>query len=856
MKKRMISFLAFLLVFTMVLPVLPLGNAQVASAATKPSLSVTSKTIIGVDGTFTVNLRNAGSNVKSLLWYTKDEDVAVVEATSDPATAKVTAVGKGTTYIRCRITYKNGTKVFPSAKVTVKIPATNVKISNAQDDALNNNRHVIAVGEKFDFNRTVTPSNTDMKVYWSIENGDDGTQYATVNSSGLVTGVKPGFIRLSAVAAFNKAGIATSEIKDTINLEIVAKTVGVKSVILEDTTTLKITFDSAIKANTVIDTNNKLLDSISITPKTDSNNVTANALGTLKGTLTADGKILTITSQNNFNGLYGLQLSSAIQGIDGTALQEYFENLELYDKTSPTFKEYTLDPTGLKVTIHFTEAMDFTAMDITSVSALASGKTLQTATTSLLSLEANYVKSADKKSLTIDLTSMPAVDQNTMLAVNISGIKDLAGNYPVQYPMTVYFTTDTTPKPQARLLYIQRTAYDKLTATFDRPIKSTGTLLINNSEMPVGTIDAEDPTKVHYTLSASSVLLTGVQTVQIGFWNGYNVNPSDTSANVMTTRGVDFTVDKTLPYIINTALTNEIISGVATNVLTLTFNKKVSLLSDTGTFVSSLVTTNNDRYSNKLISYTATTDDTKVILYLNNDQVALSGVYTISIPTAFVKDLYMNYNAITSITMVKEATSANVLPAPKSVAQVTGNPNMIEVYFEQKVDEASSQNLSNYYITGVSLASAVLIDNNDTGARIRLTVQPGTITASTVYSVTIKGIKGYNNAYSEMAVYQTPMYLYENVAPTLTSVKFTYPSTITYTFNETLIGTPSFQVLQGTTDLASGATISGNTIIITLKQAPSLSSTMLVVPTQTSIVTDAVGNTASIYTRSITPTIN
>ncbi|MDF2473173.1 MAG: hypothetical protein K0R21_955, partial [Anaerocolumna sp.] len=41
MKKRMISFLAFLLVFTMVLPVLPLGNAQVASAATKPSLSVT-----------------------------------------------------------------------------------------------------------------------------------------------------------------------------------------------------------------------------------------------------------------------------------------------------------------------------------------------------------------------------------------------------------------------------------------------------------------------------------------------------------------------------------------------------------------------------------------------------------------------------------------------------------------------------------------------------------------------------------------------------------------------------------------------------------------------------------------------
>jgi hypothetical protein len=856
MKKRMISFMAFLLVFTMILPVLPLGKVQVASGATKPSLSVSSKTIIGVDGTFTVNLRNAGSNVKSLFWYTKNEDVAVVEATGDQTSAKVTAVGKGTTYIRCRVTYKNGTKAFPQVKVTVKIPATKVEISNAQDDALNNNRHVIAVGDKFDFNRRVLPSNSDMKVYWVIDNGKDGTQYATVNSAGLVTGLKPGIVQLRAVAAFSKADIETSIIDDAINIEIVPKTVGVKSVKLEDTTTLKITFDSAIKIDSVIGANNKLLDSVTITAKTDTNNVTANPLGTLSATLSVDGKVLTITSQNNFNGLYGLQLSDSIKGIDGTSLQEYYENLQLYDKTAPAYKDFTLDPTGLKVTINFTEAMDFTAMDITSVSMLEAGKTPQAATTSLLSIETNYVKSADRKSLTIDLTSMPLVDQNKMFAVNISGIKDLAGNYPVQYPMTVYLSTDTTPKPQATLISITRTAYDKLTASFNRPIKTAGTLLINSSDMPMGNIDPEDPTKVHYTLTANSLLLTGLQSVQIGFWNGYNVSPTDNSANAMRTVSVDFTVDRTPPYIIQTALTNEIINGVATNVLTLTYNKKVTLLSDTGTFVSSLVTTNNDRYSNKLISYTATTQDTKVILYLNNEQVAQSGIYTISIPTAFVKDLYMNYNVAASVSMVKEATAANVLPAPKSVTQLTGTPSIIEVFFEQKVDEASAQNLANYYIAGVSLASAVLVDNNDAGARIRLNVQPGTITASTVYPITIKGVKGYNNSYSEMSEYKAPMYLYENVAPTLTGVTFTYPSTITYTFSETLTGTPSFQVIQGTTDLASGATISGNTIIITLKQAPSLSSTMLVVPTQTNSVKDSSGNIATIITRSISPTVN
>lgn len=654
MKDRMFRYMAVILIFIMAFQILPIGVIPVVSAATNPSLSVKSKTVIGTDSSFTVRLLNPGKNIKRMTWYSQDDEIAMIEPMNDPKVAKVTTVGKGVTNVKCKITYKNGSIKRPACKVTVKIAATNIKINNAQDDELNNNRHVIAVGENYDFNYDITPDNANDNVYWVIDNGNDGVVHASVTTDGIVTGLKTGFVRLTTIASFPGNDIYSSRVTDTINIEIVPKTVGVKGVNLVDTTTLIVTFDNPIDASTVIGSNNQLLDSVVITPKTNSNNVVANSLGVLKAYLSADGKTLTIRSQYNFDGIYSIKLTSNIKGKDGSQLQEYFDNLELEDNTPPAFKDYQMDATGLKITLNFTEPMDFTNMIILNPRVVDVGKDMLSSTYAILEQEANYKISEDKKSLTIDLTYMATSDRNKTFAVNLSNIKDLAGNYPISYPLTIYFSTDTTLKPQARLLSVARTNYNTLTATYDRPILSVGTLLVNNNEYLQGKVDQNDPTKVNYTLSAYSVSLSGIQKVYIGYWNGYNVNPDDTSANAMFERNVDFTVDKTAPLLIGKEVKKDTINGVETQVITFSYNKDITLIAQSGTFTSYLITINNVVYTNKSLEYTASASGSKVTVLIRSDQMTEGGTYTITIPSNFVRDQFMNISNATTVSVTKE----------------------------------------------------------------------------------------------------------------------------------------------------------------------------------------------------------
>ncbi|MDF2590341.1 MAG: hypothetical protein K0S41_4184, partial [Anaerocolumna sp.] len=510
MRKRLTRWLALMLVIILALPILPVIKVD---AATKASLSMSSKTLVGVGATVSLSLKNVKTaNVKRATWYTQDEDVAIV----DVKTGKVTAVGKGSTYIKCKITYKNGKVERPYCKVTVKIPATAVTINNAKDTEENNNRHVIVVGESYDFNATLTPSNANDQVYWFVDNQN----FASVDKNGVVRGLKPGIVRLTAKASLTASGAAKSQIDYGINIEIVSKTARVISTVLTDTTTLVVNFSNPIDASTVIGTGGKLLDNIVITAKTDDSGATANGLGTLTGTLSSDGKTLTIKSTNTFNGSYAIHFLSNIKTTDGIALLDYYENLDLKDNTKPSFVNWTVDDTGLIVSLNFSEVMDFSALAVTDPKVVTTGQTALTSTLTMISLKDNYVASKDGKSLTIDLTNMPSIDRNKMFAVNLSGIKDKAGNYPAAYPLTVYFMADTSPKPQARVITITRSGYNTLTATFDRSIKTPGRVLLSNGEWIQGVVDATDNKKVNFTLSAAAVLLTGMQKVSIGMWDG------------------------------------------------------------------------------------------------------------------------------------------------------------------------------------------------------------------------------------------------------------------------------------------------------------------------------------------------
>lgn len=244
---------------------------------------------------------------------------------------------------------------------------------------------------------------------------------------------------------------------------------------------MTITFDNAVEESTVLD-GTSLSDSVSIKAMTDKKGKTADALGDLTGSLSSDGKVLSIVSENAFNGLYGLHLSDSIKTTGGTALTEYYKNLELYDTKPPYYKNYKIDDTGLVVTLEFSKPMDFSKMAISKVSLVKSNQTAETATLNYLKTKTNYVKSDDNKFLTIDLSDIDTDDQNKTFSVVFSGLKDKNGNYPSNSVITAYVATDTTEKSQAKLKTLTRTGYNTLTATFTRSIKIPGDIELSNGK--------------------------------------------------------------------------------------------------------------------------------------------------------------------------------------------------------------------------------------------------------------------------------------------------------------------------------------------------------------------------------------
>ncbi|MDF2951982.1 MAG: hypothetical protein K0S18_1565, partial [Anaerocolumna sp.] len=263
--------------------------------------------------------------------------------------------------------------------------------------------------------------------------------------------------------------------------------------------------------------------------------------------------------------------------------------------------------------------------------------------------------------------NMSTADLNKEMSVKLYNIKDLAGNSIVNDPITVVFKTDNTLKPQAKLVSLERIEYNKLTATFDKPIKTPGLIVVNN-ESVTGVINSSDLTKVNYTISAAAAQLTGYQKVYIGYWDSYNVLPNDTSADVLTEKYVNFSVNNLLP-----------------------------------------------------------------------------------------------------------------LPAPVSVAQTTNDNNAITVQFNHMLDETTAENKSNYTIAGVVITSAELT-NTITGGTVKLTLQPGSLQTTKTYTLTVAGVKGYNNSYREMNPYQVSLYLKENTAPELISYNYVHPNSIVLTF--------------------------------------------------------------------------
>lgn len=180
MKKKVALLLAFALVFSFVFS----ENAALA-APKKPKLNV-KKLNMTVGGTFQIRLYNLKKKQK-VTYASSDIEVATVKAdSSNKKRAVISALSVGSSTITA--TVKKGKKVVRTLKCKVKVSPSAVSIKFMKRQAR------LGVGQKMRLETIIKP-NTSMEQ--PVFKSDD-PNIATVNSRGLITGISPGTVTITA----------------------------------------------------------------------------------------------------------------------------------------------------------------------------------------------------------------------------------------------------------------------------------------------------------------------------------------------------------------------------------------------------------------------------------------------------------------------------------------------------------------------------------------------------------------------------------------------------------------------------------------------------------------------------------
>ncbi len=818
MRKFFKRNLALFLAAMLLVPVFWSGNIVAASAAASPELSKTKLEFKDIGEKYDLNIKNKVAKSK-YSWTTTNKAVATVASNG-----LVTAVGKGTASIRCKITYSNKkTKLLScSVTVTVAVPANGISITNAP---LKDGAFQLTIGNSHDFETALTPVGTTDTTYWYIDGGDQECIRIDDAQAGKVTAMKAGKVslRVRACKSATKEAAALSGIDTTVIIEVVAPTATVKTAEITNSNQITVVFDSPIQQSTVIGTNSKLTDNITITPLMNTKKVMSNDPGTLSPSLSTDLKTLTITSANLLEGEYRISISSGVKTDKGVALADFIKNMSYVDAIPPYITGVAPDDSGVIVTITFSEPIDFTNFKVSDAQLTSSSsEPANSLTIGILNNKFNYIISQDKKSLRVDLSGIAANDFGKAFSVIISGIKDFSGNVPTNAYLIANMFTDKSLKPQAQLMTVERTSYLTLTATFNRGVQIGGILQIDGGSMIPGIVDVTDNKKVNYTMTEYDAKLTGIRNVSLSGWKSYNVVATDTTGLMPVTRAVNFEVDRTVPILNGYEFDN------TTSILTMKYNEEVSLSLVTGAFTARLVTPSQYITNDNNIMYTNVThNEGKNIIKLKLTNMNVLGFYSFELKQGFVTDNFKNLSGGSTVT-INNSNGGTELPGPFRVSQSETNPNQIILEFANMLDVASAQNVNNYSITGVTLVSAVIMNNSNTGATVYLNVLDGTIDVSVERQLKISGVMGSNGSYSAITSFTKSVVLKDNKKPILLGdpeFDRNVRNVVKLNFNEEIKGSLTVSVTQITNSstsvpITNTVTISDKVARINLSTVP------------------------------------
>jgi trimeric autotransporter adhesin len=580
---------------------------------------------------------------------------------------------------------------------------------------------------------------------------------------------------------------------------------------------------------------------------TDANKNVDSASDTITGSLSADGKTLTLTvdaaSAKYFDGTYAVTVSDAVKATDGKALTAYAGTFTTKDQTSPTVSNVSYNTITNKIEVTFSEPI--------------------TAVPDVVRLNGEPVTSVGFVSGTnqtkIEFAKPSSVAAGSTATLYVAGAKDAANNTVTPYTGNVTITNDASALQVTSVTQISsnkvKVVFNKSLASDNTTIDGALSVIIDGTLVNTGDVTAALDTT---DTSNKTVIVTfgGSYTTPNYFYGSSATSKAVTlvfADNVITdvfgkklaatTQSITMTKDAAGPQLVSAKVAS---NGTDIEV---TFDEEIAATGDT----AKIVLRKDGVALNTVASATrkgATGDDAKVLVITPATADLVSGklpagTYTVRLEAGAIKDAHTNDNAVATATVSKAATTTD-LTATIANQTVSGSavPNVFEVTFSEDVTAASALNLANYTLDGAALPSGTdIYFKNGAANRTVVIVLPNNsinIGSTTTPASAILDVKNVQTSTGKTVVAKSgTVKVKDNTAATLQSATLVGNNILKLTFNENISASfanvadilDDIQISNGTTTFAAGdathtVSVSGKDLVITITPGTSNWSTV------------------------------
>lgn len=484
--------------------------------------------------------------------------------------------------------------------------------------------------------------------------------------------------------------------------------------------------------------------------------------GVITGSLSEDGKVLTITTKNTLLKRYDVVIDN-VKTTDGKVVAKYDKTIIVEeDKKAPTITS-TEQISPNKVKINFSEPVKAN-----------NSATLKYDNNTPVN-GASIVIPAGATSVIVDL-SASKVEVNKTITVTFAGLQDQVGNLISTADSTVKVMKKEADGISPVVSSITQTGVKTFSIKFSKDlaekpkVEVSGDYIVNTVEKVSGseysvTVDKVLKGKLHVTVSDYKDLSSQegkLEVKEVEFIEDTTA-PTITSSKKVTLNGVEY---------LELAFDNEVTEGD---------------IVVGGKYVKNHITYD---VADKTVAAVYASDSNKKLLYVPLKEFAVeeNAVYNINIISSTVKSLsgVAFTNTTTSFTRGKDSlTNTNKLSAP-TITQLTNDT--VTVTFNQEVDGASATNIANYTIAGAEIEDAVLAPYADSTKTqvLTLNLKKDSNNFTGKRNITVENVKALNSSVTMDRYILTTLSLNENVRPIVTNAKLNESKEIILTFSENI----------------------------------------------------------------------